>query len=136
MYSSFIENLNGVIRDGEIDEEEIRELRCWGLKLALVSSGTVTSQIATFVEQAHLIHKFRYLDLTEEERALWRQWFIAREGKSPVPEESDGDNKDFVSIGTLLFHLKHDLGEASISADDQAFASGIWVDRVLDFRSE
>ncbi len=135
-YSDFLIFLNEIVADDVIDKGEVKKLKEWALKLALISGTDVTECLVDFIEQSLVVQKFCFEDLSEEEKERWSSWFEKKRGWKPKPSSHDGYCDEFVSIGTVVCNLKVDLGEDYLSSDNQAIKSAVMVDEMLHFRRD
>ncbi|MGI9475977.1 MAG: hypothetical protein ACR2PI_04680 [Hyphomicrobiaceae bacterium] len=112
IYEGFSEFLCQISQDGRVDEQEERALRHWAMKLSLICGQEVSDAIDHFFMQTHRYKTLYYEQLPEPHRDDLLVWYQARTGaRRPL----DDSAKCFLTIGALLAHLKHDLGEVEIS---------------------
>lgn len=133
-YSDFLMCLDEIIEDSRVDSKEIRALRQWAMRLSLIAGQLVSCALADFIEQSALFKKFRYSDLTDEEKQSWRDWHSSHFGTEAEPDDEKGGNVDFISIGLLLSLMKADLGEDVASTRKETAMSGAWLDQVIDLK--
>lgn len=112
IYEGFIEFLCEIARDGQISLEEEQTLRRWAMKLSLICGQEVSDAIDHFFMQTHRYRTLYYERLPEQHRDDLLTWYQARAGSKRLPKNPE---KCFMSIGALIAHLKHDLGEVEIS---------------------
>jgi len=113
MYEGFCSLLSEIARDGRLKEDEEQALRLWAMRLSLVSGQEVSKAIDHFFMQAHR-YRTLYFDLlsdTQRDNLLtWHREFYGRMRSVREPAQC------FMSIGALIAHLKHDLGEVEVSS--------------------
>jgi hypothetical protein len=113
MYEGFCALLSEIARDGKVKEDEEQALRLWAMRLSLVSGQEVSKAIDHFFMQAHR-YRTLYFDLlsdTQRDNLLtWHRQFYGRMRSVREPAQC------FMSIGALIAHLKHDLGEVEVSS--------------------
>jgi hypothetical protein len=113
MYEGFCSLLSEVARDGRIKEDEEQALRLWAMRLSLVSGQEVSKAIDHFFMQAHRYKTLYYELLSDTQRdnlLNWHREFYGRMRSVREPAQC------FMSIGALIAHLKHDLGEIEVSS--------------------
>ncbi|MEM9355886.1 MAG: hypothetical protein AAGB04_06715 [Pseudomonadota bacterium] len=111
VYEGFSMVLCEVCDDGYISPEEERLLRQWAMKLSLICGEEVCDAIDHFFMQTHRYGTLYYDKLPEEYRADLVQWYRLRTGS----DAHEDPEQCFMSLGSLIAHLKHDLGEVEIS---------------------
>ena len=112
VYEGFCTFLCEICDDGYITQDEQRALRHWAMKLSLICGEEVSDAVDHFFMQTHRYGTLYYDHLPEPHRDDLVEWYRARTGTRSTlknPEEY------FMSLGTLIAHLKHDLGEVQIS---------------------
>lgn len=129
MYTEFLEFLNNVVRDGGIDEAELKEIRGWALKMSLVCGAHPAQTIAAFIDQTMSIGGFRWGGLDETQKKKWFDWYARYYGGEP--DIIDGMNVSFISIGRIIAALKIDLGEENVSSNDEAFGNFDAIDEIM-----
>ena len=112
IYEGFSEFLCQLSQDGRVDDQGEQALRHWAMKLSLICGQEVSDAIDHFFMQTHRYKTVYYDLLPEAHRDDLLVWYQARTGaRRPL----DDPTKCFMSLGALLAHLKHDLGEVEIS---------------------
>jgi len=112
MYEGFCSALCEIATDGRIKEGEEQTLRLWAMRLSLVSGQEVSDAIDHFFMQTHRYRTLHYDLLSQPQRDDLLEWHRALHGKSRAVREPA---QCFMSIGALIAHLKHDLGEVEVS---------------------
>jgi hypothetical protein len=109
MYTQFCEFLNKMISNDKMSDIEQNELQFWAMKLTLLSGREVSDCLDKFFMQAHHYRVFLYESLDNEQKKEFRPKNKKNTNTQPsqLPE--------FITIGELLSHLKHDLGETEVS---------------------
>ena len=113
MYEGFCSLLSEIARDGKLKEDEEQSLRLWAMRLSLVSGQEVSKAIDHFFMQAHRYRTLYYDLLSDAQRdnlLNWHREFYGRMRSVREPAQC------FMSIGALIAHLKHDLGEIEVSS--------------------
>lgn len=128
MYEGFCSVLSEIARDGRLQEEEERALRPWAMRLSLVSGQEVSKAIDHFFMQAHRYHTVYYELLSDAQRDNLLQWHREFYGRTrPLRDPA----QCFLSIGALIAHLKHDLGEAEVSSLKDVASAKHAVDDIM-----
>ena len=127
-YSQFCEFLNHLAAQEEMSPQHEHELQLWAMKLSLVSGEEVSDSLDQFFLQSHRFGKLLFEDLTEQERGELLELGKARFGKGRRPKDPANC---FMSIGELISHLKHDLGEAKISSLNDVASCRHAIDDIL-----
>lgn len=125
LYKQFLDVLLPRLEDGRLDPTEVQELRSWSIRISLLASDNASLVLSSFVRQSALLGKFRWRDLTEQEKDKWREWDrLENEG------EPDPDGEGFLTLGCVVAALREDLGEHRVSSNaDFAF---LMVDSLVD----
>ncbi len=118
LYGEFLDFLNKITIDGEIDDKELLEFRSWAFRLSLVAGSVATTMISLFVMQLVVARHYRWSCVTEENRKQWLDWYSKTYPGVQV-EIVDGINLDWTSVGDLVMMLRADLGEESASEDKE-----------------
>jgi hypothetical protein len=127
VYTEFCEFLNEIIRDETFDDDEQQELQLWAMKLTLLSSREVSDCIDDFFTQAHRYRVLLYQTLTDEQKTDFASWSADRYPSRTGAEPSGR----FITIGVLLSHLKHDLGEMELSRREDVASAQHAMDDIL-----
>lgn len=118
IYTEFLEDINKMIYDGKIDEEEVIKLRNWALKLGLFAGENVYNILVDFINQSLMFQKFRYEELTDEEKLKWEIYVKEKYG---IEKNSKAEPKKFfITIGEIIANLRKDLGENNIKSDSDS----------------
>lgn len=133
IYHEFIGFLNNIIEDEKISNQEIKDLKKWVLKLSLVAGSDATQAVTSFISQTLCIGKYKWGDLNQDERNKWIEWY-EKNYDCEWEGEDDGENFDFVSIGSLIHALKVDLGEQDVSNFKEAAQNWAFVDEIVAIR--
>jgi hypothetical protein len=112
IYEGFCAALCEIAIDGRIKEGEEQTLRLWAMRLSLVSGREVSDAIDQFFMQTHRYRTLHYELLSQPQCEDLLSWHRAIYGKSRAVRDPA---QCFMSIGALIAHLKHDLGEVEIS---------------------
>jgi len=118
MYSDFLEFLNQITIDGEIDDEELLRFRSWAFRMSLVAGFIATRVINLFVMQLVVARHYRWSCTTEENREKWLGWFAETYPEAEV-EFVDAFPLEWTTVGDLVMTLRADLGEVSASEDKE-----------------
>lgn len=132
MYEGFCSALCHIAEDGRIREGEEKELQLWAMRLSLVSGKEVSDAIDHFFMQAHRYRKLHYHLLSEPERESLLEWhreFYGKASRSRDPADC------FMSLGALIAHLKHDLGEVEISSLQDVASARHAVDDIMSVQN-
>lgn len=132
MYEGFCQALCGIAVDGRIKDGEEQTLRLWAMRLSLVSGREVSDAIDQFFMQTHRYRTLHYDLLSEAQRADLLAWHRQTYGKSRAARESA---QCFMSIGGLIAHLKHDLGEVEVSSLQDVASARHAVDDIMRVES-
>jgi len=127
VYSRFLDFVYDIIEDGKLETHEICELCKWTTRIALLGGETATLMTSAFAQQCLLTGKFRYEDLTKENKKVWREWYKEESG-----ELSADESMDFVSVGMLASYLREDLGEARVANEDHAISGAMAIDTLVE----
>ncbi|MGD9785169.1 MAG: hypothetical protein AB7E80_09340 [Hyphomicrobiaceae bacterium] len=113
LYEGFCTFLADISSSRSLKQADEQAMRAWAMRLSLVSGTEVSEAIDHFFVQTHRYRTLFYESLSQEQRRdlpAWHADFYRRgDGSKPAAE-------CFMSIGTLVAHLKHDLGEIEISS--------------------
>lgn len=112
IYEGFSEFLCHLSGEGRVDAEGERALRHWAMKLSLICGQEVSDAIDHFFMQTHRYKTLYYELLPDAHRDDLLLWYQARTG---ARRRLDDPEQCFMTLGALLAHLKHDLGEVEIS---------------------
>jgi hypothetical protein len=112
MYQGFCSALCELAVAGQIKEDGEQALRLWAMRLSLVSGREVSDAIDQFFMQTHRYRRLHYELLSEAQRADLLEWYRGIHGPSRATRDA---SQCFMSIGALIAHLKHDLGEVEVS---------------------
>jgi len=112
IYEGFCAAQTEIAADGRIKEGEEQTLRLWAMRLSLVSGREVSEAIDHFFMQTHRYRTLYYDLLSEQQRASLLEWHREFYGRSRAVRDPA---RCFMSIGALIAHLKHDLGEVEVS---------------------
>lgn len=126
IYSDFLEYLNKVISDKKIDEEEVKCLKEWALKISLISTSNTTECFVSFIKQAILFKKFRYEDLTDAQKKKWTD-FYKKEYNVKKIEEGEG----FVTVGDIVSTLRKDLGETKLAEEKKSLSTLVYIEELI-----
>jgi hypothetical protein len=130
-YNEFVEFLCSSLMDQKtpntIDRFEEITFKKHALKISLISGEEVAQSIDKFFLQFHKFRKLTWDDLTREEQKSFLSWYKKTYNKSDVTK------KDFFSIGDLIYHMKHDLGEKDISRLKDIEGSKKVIDHILKY---
>ena len=129
LYSEFLDLINRVTRDGDIDSDELIELRGWALKLSLVSGSNATEAISSFIDQTLHFRGFRWASLDEAQKTKWFEWYKAINGNEPIVD--DDDNYSYYTVGKIIMELKIDLGEENVSGQTDAAENSFVIDEMM-----
>ncbi|MGD9668903.1 MAG: hypothetical protein AB7U75_07570 [Hyphomicrobiaceae bacterium] len=112
LYEAFCTFLADVSGNQKVPQSDEQILRSWAMRLSLVSGTEVSDAIDHFFVQTHRYRTLFYDTLSQEQRSDLLKWHndFHRRSRSNDPAQC------FMSIGTLVAHLKHDLGEVEISS--------------------
>lgn len=123
-FCSFLADSCGSHRLPVSDEQA---LRSWAMRLSLVSGTEVSDAIDHFFVQTHRYRTLFFDTLSEEQRSDLLSWHngFQRRNRAKDPAQC------FMSIGTLVAHLKHDLGEVEISSLRDVAAARHAVDDIV-----
>ena len=128
MYEGFCSVLSKIAQSGTLNDDDEQTLRLWAMRLSLVSGAEVSKAIDHFFMQTHRYRTFYFNLLPEEKREDLRAWHQEFYGRSrPAREASDC----FMSIGSLIAHLKHDLGEVEVSSLNDVASAKHAVDDIM-----
>jgi hypothetical protein len=112
IYEGFSEFLCELSKHDFIDRDDELALRHWAMRLSLICGQEVSNAIDHFFMQTHRYRTLYYSALPEAHRSDLANWYQLRTGAKKLP----GNPQDcFMSVGALIAHLKHDLGEVEIS---------------------
>lgn len=128
MYEGFCSVLSKIAQTGALSDDDEQTLRLWAMRLSLVSGEEVSKAIDHFFMQTHRYRTFYYALLPEEKREdllVWHREFYGRSRPAREPAEC------FMSIGSLIAHLKHDLGEAEVSSLKDVASAKHAVDDIM-----
>jgi hypothetical protein len=128
VYEGFCEALCGLAENGYVQGPQEQTLRLWAMRLNLVCGQEVSDAIDRFFLQTHRYGTLFLENLSAEQRAdlvEWDAYLLKRSKSNKTPEQC------FVSIGALVAHLKHDLGEADISKLKDIVSAQHAVDDIL-----
>jgi len=128
MYEGFCSLLSEIARDGRLKVDEEESLRLWAMRLSLVSGQEVSKAIDHFFMQAHRYKTLYYEMLSDTQRdtlPTWHREFYGR--MRPVRDPA----QCFMSIGALIAHLKHDLGEVEVSSLKDVASAKHAVDDIM-----
>jgi hypothetical protein len=128
IYEGFCAVLSEIARDGTLKEDEEQALRLWAMRLSLVSGQEVSKAIDHFFMQAHRYRTLYYELLSEAQRddlLKWHREFYGRTRGIREPTQC------FMSIGALIAHLKHDLGEVEVSSLGDVTSAQHAVDDIM-----
>jgi len=128
MYEGFCQALCEIAVDGRIKQGEEQTLRLWAMRLSLVSGQEVSDAIDHFFVQAHRYRTLYYDLLSEVQREDLLAWHRELHGRSWGVREPQ---HCFMSIGALIAHLKHDLGEVEISSLKDVVSAKHAVDDIM-----
>jgi len=118
MYGDFLEFLNRITIDGEIDDKELLEFRSWAFRLSLVAGSVATMMISLFVMQLVVARHYRWSCVTEENRERWLEWYSEAYPGVTV-EIVEGFNLEWTTVGDVVMMLRADLGEEGASEDQE-----------------
>jgi hypothetical protein len=128
VYEGFCEFLCGVAEDGYLQKPQEQTMRLWAMRLNLVCGQEVSEAIDRFFLQTHRYGTLFLENMSLEQRAdliEWNAYLQNHSKRNKTPEQC------FVSIGALIAHLKHDLGEAEISKLKDIVSAQHAVDDIL-----
>jgi hypothetical protein len=128
MYEGFCSLLSEIARDGRLKEDEEQALRPWAMRLSLVSGQEVSKAVDHFFMQAHRYHTLYYELLSEAQRDNLLKWHREFYGKTRAVRDPA---QCFMSIGALIAHLKHDLGEIEVSSLKDVVSAKHAVDDIM-----
>lgn len=128
MYEGFCSALCEIATDGRMKEGQEQVLRLWAMRLSLVSGQEVSEAIDHFFLQTHRYGTLHYELLSGPQRDDLLQWHRGLYGKSRTVKEP---RHCFMSIGALIAHLKHDLGEVEVSNLKDVASARHAVDDIL-----
>lgn len=113
IYYDFFEFIGNILEDDKIGEHEIVDLKKWALKLTLVANHKSSLTLSAFISQLVMTKKFRYEDLTGEEKNK-----IIDLNRDLYKDINIKDSeKAYITVKDVLTSLKMDLGE-QIKTDD------------------
>jgi hypothetical protein len=98
------------------------------MRLSLVSGREVSDAIDQFFMQTHRYRTLHYDLLSDAQRADLLEWHRATYGKSRSARDPA---QCFMSIGALIAHLKHDLGEVEVSSLQDVASAKHAVDDIM-----
>ena len=124
MYTDFLDFLNRITADGEIDDEELREFRAWAFRLSLVAGSIATNTINLFVAQVMVARQCSLDRLSDDSRIAWQEWF---EETYPGIEEHE-----WYTIGDIVMSLRYDLQVDESSDDEELQASRDMIEDMLE----
>ena len=130
LYSEFLVFVNSITKDGNIDPDEMVELRGWALKMSLISGADASSTIGHFIDQTINIQGFRWSTLDDSQQKKWHEWHNRTFGVEPDIDEYDNDS--FFSVGRIIMELKMDLGEENVSSVDEAAMNSVVINSIMD----
>lgn len=132
MYEGFCSALSKIAQSGAqtgtLGPDDEQTLRLWAMRLSLVSGEEVSKAIDHFFMQTHRYRTFYFALLTDEQREDLRAWhreFYGRPRAAREPADC------FMSIGSLIAHLKHDLGEVEVSSLKDVASAKHAVDDIM-----
>jgi len=128
MYEGFCSALCEIAIDGRIKEGEEQTLRLWAMRLSLVSGQEVSDAIDHFFMQSHRYRTLYFNLLSQPQRDDLLRWHRELHGKSRAVREPE---HCFMSIGALIAHLKHDLGEVEVSSLKDVASARHAVDDIM-----
>ncbi len=128
MYEGFCAAMCEIATDGKIREGEEQTLRLWAMRLSLVSGQEVSDAIDQFFMQTHRYRTLHFDLLSQAQRDDLLAWHRGLFGKSRAVREPA---HCFMSIGALIAHLKHDLGEVEISSLKDVASARHAVDDIM-----
>lgn len=128
MYEGFCSALSKMAQNGTLSGDDEQTLRLWAMRLSLVSGEEVSKAVDHFFMQTHRYRTF-YFDLLpdaqRDDLIAWHRTFYARSRPARDPAEC------FMTIGTLIAHLKHDLGEVEVSSLKDVASAQHAVDDIM-----
>jgi len=128
MYEGFCSFLSQIAKDGRLQDDEEETLRLWAMRLSLVSGQEVSKAIDHFFTQAHRYRTLYYELMSEAQRDNLLKWHREFYGKSRSVRDPA---QCFMSIGALIAHLKHDLGEVEVSSLKDVASAKHAVDDIM-----
>ncbi len=128
MYEGFCSSLCEIAAEGRIKEGEEQTLRLWAMRLSLVSGKEVSDAIDQFFMQTHRYRTLHYELLSEAQRDDLLQWYREFYGRRRSVRDPA---HCFMSIGALIAHLKHDLGEVEVSSLKDVASARHAVDDIM-----
>lgn len=131
LYLEFVTFLNKILRDDKVDGAELRDIRDWVTKIALVSGSTASDTIAGFIKQLARYKKFKFDELSDQEKKDYIAW-----QKKEYPDEYRGTPdadiaSEFITIGLVIAALKEDLGEIEVSSINSMASAINAIDAIL-----
>jgi len=128
LYEGFCSFLIKISSDARFQQEEEQALRLWSMRLSLICGHEVAEAIDHFFVQTHRYKTLFYEQVSEEQRQdlpTWHRSFYRERRQRRDPAQC------FMSIGSLIAHLKHDLGESEISNLKDVTSAKHAVDEIL-----
>lgn len=128
MYEGFCSALSKMAQSGNLSGDDEQALRLWAMRLSLVSGEEVSKAIDHFFMQTHRYRTFYFdllADAQKEDLREWHRTFYRRTRPEREPVQC------FMSIGSLIAHLKHDLGEVEVSSLKDVASAQHAVDDIM-----
>jgi hypothetical protein len=130
MYEGFCVTLSEMTQNGSLGAETEHELRLWAMRLSLVSGQEVSKAIDHFFMQTHRYRSFYFDVLSDAQRQDLVTWHREFYGTGRGARDRD-PAQCFMSIGSLIAHLKHDLGEFEVSSLQDVASAKHAVDDII-----